>query len=106
MVADKSSSFVPPLTWQQMDDLREITTRIVQPGKGILAADDTNEGMATKLEPLGLKNTAENRRIYKQLLFTTPNLGKHVSAVILFDETFHQVRRLVPRSKLRHRETH
>jgi fructose-bisphosphate aldolase class I len=84
------SAYQPPLTERQQDDLREITSRVFQDGKGVLAADDTNEQMGPKLEQVGLKNTAENRRVYRQLLFTTPNLNKHISAVILYDETFHQ----------------
>ena len=44
-----------------------------------------------RFDSIQLENTEDNRRRYRQLLFTTPNLGEHISGVILYEETFHQV---------------
>ncbi|XP_063628780.1 fructose-bisphosphate aldolase-like [Cydia splendana] len=71
-------------------ELKRTAEAIVAPGKGILAVDETNEGIGKLLAGVGLGNTEDNRRRYRQLLFTTNNLSEHVSAVILFDETVYQ----------------
>ncbi|CAH1641045.1 unnamed protein product [Spodoptera littoralis] len=71
-------------------ELRSTAEAIVAPGKGILAVDETNEGIGKLLAAVGLQNTENNRRRYRQLLFTTENLSEHVSATILFDETVYQ----------------
>jgi fructose-bisphosphate aldolase, class I len=63
---------------------------LVPPGKGILAADESHPSLARRFEPLGIANTEENRRRYRQMLFTTPGLGEYLSGVILFDETIRQ----------------
>jgi fructose-bisphosphate aldolase class I len=69
----------------------EATARaLVPPGKGILAADESHPSIAKRFEALGIENTAENRRVYRQLLFTTPGIGEYISGVILFDETIRQ----------------
>ncbi|XP_047033264.1 fructose-bisphosphate aldolase-like [Helicoverpa zea] len=71
-------------------ELKATAEAIVAPGKGILAVDETNEGIGKLLAAVGLQNTENNRRRYRQLLFTTDNLSEHVSATILFDETVYQ----------------
>ncbi|XP_063388766.1 fructose-bisphosphate aldolase-like [Cydia fagiglandana] len=71
-------------------ELKRTAEAILAPGKGILAVDETNEGIGKLLAGVGLANTEDNRRRYRQLLFTTNNLSEHVSAVILFDETVYQ----------------
>ncbi|KAJ8939860.1 hypothetical protein NQ314_010962 [Rhamnusium bicolor] len=73
------------------DELRKIANAIVAPGKGILAADESKSTMGKRLQDIGLENTDEYRRKYRQLLFTTcPTLGDYVSGVILFHETLYQ----------------
>ncbi|XP_059048239.1 fructose-bisphosphate aldolase-like isoform X2 [Achroia grisella] len=73
------------------DELRKTAEAIVAPGKGILAVDETNEGIGKLLAAVGLQNTENNRRRYRQLLFTADDaLSENVSAVILFDETVYQ----------------
>ncbi|XP_044763066.1 fructose-bisphosphate aldolase-like [Coccinella septempunctata] len=73
------------------DELRKIANAIVSNGKGILAADESVGTMGKRLADIGLENTEENRRKYRQLLFTTDkNLGNHISGVILFHETVYQ----------------
>jgi fructose-bisphosphate aldolase class I len=63
---------------------------LVPPGKGILAADESHPSIARRFEPLGIPNTEETRRRYRQMLFTTPGVAEYVSGVILFDETIRQ----------------
>ncbi|XP_017489746.1 PREDICTED: fructose-bisphosphate aldolase-like [Rhagoletis zephyria] len=72
------------------DELRRIANAIVAPGKGILAADESPGSMDKKFLPHSLPNTEENRRIYRQLLFTTEHLEDHISGVILHNETLYQ----------------
>lgn len=73
------------------DELRKIANAIVAPGKGILAADESVSTMGKRLADIGVENTDENRRKYRQLLFTTcPTIGDFISGVILFHETLYQ----------------
>ncbi|XP_022908588.2 fructose-bisphosphate aldolase isoform X1 [Onthophagus taurus] len=73
------------------DELRRIATAITAPGKGILAADESVGTMGKRLQGIGLENTEENRRKYRQLLFTTDKtIGESISGVILFHETLYQ----------------
>ncbi|XP_076255478.1 fructose-bisphosphate aldolase [Rhynchophorus ferrugineus] len=73
------------------DELRKIANAIVAPGKGILAADESVSTMGKRLADIGVENTEENRRKYRQLLFTTcPTIGDYISGVILFHETLYQ----------------
>jgi fructose-bisphosphate aldolase, class I len=63
---------------------------MVAPGRGILAADESNSTMAKRLEGVGVESTEESRRRFRELLFTTPEVERHISAVILYDETLRQ----------------
>ncbi|KAI5642648.1 fructose-bisphosphate aldolase class-I domain-containing protein [Phthorimaea operculella] len=72
------------------NELKKTAEAIVSPGKGILAVDETSEGIGNLLAKVGLDNTENNRRKYRQLLFTADSLSDHISAVILFDETVYQ----------------
>jgi fructose-bisphosphate aldolase class I len=71
-------------------DLGSVAHALVAPGKGILAADESQPTIAKRFAVLGIENTGENRRRYRQMLFTTPGLADCISGVILFDETFRQ----------------
>lgn len=73
-----------------MTALTQIAAAMVAPGKGILAADESIATMSTRLEKAGVAPTAENRRAYRDMLVTTPQLADTVSGVILCDETFGQ----------------
>ena len=73
-----------------MDAIRETARELVPPGKGILAADESSGTIEKRFDQIGLESTEDNRRAYRQLLFTTPGLGEHISGVILFDETIRQ----------------
>lgn len=73
------------------EELKKIALAIVAPGKGILAADESTATMGKRLQDIGVENNDENRRKYRQLLFTTdPKIGENVSGVILFHETLYQ----------------
>ena len=63
---------------------------ISAPYKGILAADESTPSIAKKFEGVGLISTPELNKKYREMLFTTPDIEKHVSGVILFDETIKQ----------------
>jgi fructose-bisphosphate aldolase class I len=63
---------------------------MVAPGKGILAADESSGTIEKRLSSVGVESTEENRRAYRELLFTTDELGEFISGVILFDETIRQ----------------
>ena len=73
-----------------MDAMHEAARELVAPGKGILAADESSGTIEKRFDQIGLESTEDNRRAYRQLLFTTPGLGEHISGVILFDETIRQ----------------
>lgn len=72
------------------DAMIQTAQAMVAPGKGILAADESNPTMAKRLAGIGLESTEARRRDYREILFTTEGLGDHVSGVILFDETLRQ----------------
>jgi fructose-bisphosphate aldolase, class I len=73
-----------------MDAMQETAHELVAPGKGILAADESSGTIKKRFDQIGVESTEDNRRAYRQLLFTTPGLGDHISGVILFDETIRQ----------------
>lgn len=70
------------------DELATTMEKLLQEGKGILAADESNGTIGKRFEPVGVENTYENRRDYRLLLATTPNLEDYIHGVILFEETF------------------
>lgn len=79
----------PPKALQ--DELKRIANAIVAPGKGILAADESVGTMGKRLTDIGLENSDENRRAYRELLFTTDDkITTNISGVILFHETLYQ----------------
>jgi len=74
-----------------LEQLNEIALRMVAPGKGILAADESTRTIGKRFDGIGLDNTEDNRRDWREMLFrTTPAMTDHVSGVILFDETLRQ----------------
>ncbi|MBI4609650.1 MAG: fructose-bisphosphate aldolase class I [Candidatus Rokubacteria bacterium] len=69
----------------------EATARaLVPPRKGILAADESHPTIGRRFEAVGIPNTDEHRRLYRQMLFTTSGIAEFISGVILFDETIRQ----------------
>ena len=71
-------------------ELQDTLTSLVQSGKGILAADESSPTIAKRFKTVGVESTEENRRAYRTLLLTTPNIGEFISGVILFEETLSQ----------------
>ena len=63
---------------------------MVAPGKGILAADESTGTIKKRFDKIGLESTFESRRAYRELLFTAPDAERHISGVILYDETLRQ----------------
>jgi fructose-bisphosphate aldolase class I len=78
------------LTPTQSKELADIAQRIVAKGKGILAADESTGTIGKRFSSIQLENNEENRRQYRQLLFTSKNLSDNISGVILFEETLYQ----------------
>lgn len=72
------------------NDLAAIANAIVAPGKGILAADESDGTIKKRFDTINVESTEENRRAYRELLFTTAGAESHIGGVILFDETMRQ----------------
>ncbi|KTD53306.1 fructose-bisphosphate aldolase [Legionella santicrucis] len=72
------------------EELSSTMEQILQAGKGILAADESNATIGKRFSSIGIENTEENRRDYRLLLATTPDLENYINGVILFEETFSQ----------------
>ena len=70
--------------------LQEIAKAMVQPGKGILAADESTGTIAKRFDSIGVENTEENRRQYRGALISTTDIGDYISGIILFEETLTQ----------------
>lgn len=63
---------------------------MVAPGRGILAADESTGTIAKRFDGIGVENTEDNRRDYRELMFRASEAMKYVSGVILYDETIWQ----------------
>ena len=61
-----------------------------QAGKGILAADESTSTIGKRLASIGVESTEDNRRRYRELLFTTPGIGAYLHGAILYEETLYQ----------------
>jgi fructose-bisphosphate aldolase class I len=71
-------------------DLVKVAQAMVAEGKGILAIDESTGTCQKRFDSIGVECTEENRRAYRDMLLTTPGLGKHISGAILYDETIRQ----------------
>ena len=71
-------------------DLVATARALVADGRGILAADESTGTIGKRFEAINVASTADSRRAYREVLFTTPGLGEFVSGVILYDETLRQ----------------
>src|SRR6059036_2224109 len=72
------------------EDLESVARKLVASGKGILAADESSGTIEKRLKSINVPSTEENRRAYREVLFTTAGVGEFISGVILFDETIRQ----------------
>src|ERR1700690_818953 len=70
--------------------LIDTANRLVADHKGLLAMDESNPTCNKRFAKLGILQTAEARRAYRELIVTTPGLGESISGAILFDETIRQ----------------
>ena len=73
-----------------MKELDATARALVAPRKGILAADESTGTIQKRLASVQVASTEENRRAYRELLFTTEGVGEFLSGVIMFDETIRQ----------------
>jgi fructose-bisphosphate aldolase class I len=71
-------------------DLIDIARRLVADDKGLLAMDESNPTCNKRFTNLGIPQTVEARRAYRELIVTTPSLGESISGAILYDETIRQ----------------
>ena len=73
-----------------LQDMIGVAESIVAPGKGILAADESDGTIKRRFDSIGVESTCENRRDYREALFRTAGASEFISGVILFDETIRQ----------------
>lgn len=84
-----------------LDELKKVANAIVAAQKGVLAADESSPTIKKRFDSIKVESTEENRRRYREILFTTPEIEKNIGGVILFDETLRQsTRDGVPFAKL------
>jgi fructose-bisphosphate aldolase class I len=74
----------------KLDELNKVATAMVAPGKGILAADESSGTIKKRFDAIGVESTEDNRRDYREMLFRSAEGMKHISGVILYDETIWQ----------------
>ncbi len=67
--------------------LQNTVRELLAPGKGLLAADESLGTITKRFEALGIESSPQNRRAYREMLFSAPDCGSFLSGVILFDET-------------------
>jgi len=73
-----------------MSELNNIVLKILNNGKGILAADESTATMTKRLESVKVKSTAENRLLFRETLFSASGMSEYIGGVILYDETIKQ----------------
>src|ERR1044072_9265258 len=72
-------------------ELNKVAEAMVAPGRGILAADESSGTTKKRFDAIGVENTEDNRRDYRELMFRSNEaMSKHISGVILYDETIRQ----------------
>jgi fructose-bisphosphate aldolase, class I len=71
-------------------ELAATANALVAPGKGILAADESSGTIKKRFDSIEVESTEDNRRAYRELLFTTEGAAEYISGVILYDETLRQ----------------
>jgi fructose-bisphosphate aldolase, class I len=71
-------------------ELNKVALAMTAPGKGILAADESSGTIKKRFDAIGVECTEDNRRDYREMLFRSAEGMKHISGVILYDETIWQ----------------
>ncbi len=72
------------------NELKTIAQSIVADHRGVLAADESTGTIKKRFDSIGVESTEDNRRAYRNLLFTTPGFEEYVGGVIMYDETIRQ----------------
>ena len=73
-----------------LESLEEIAAYIIEDGRGILAADESNPTCGKRFDSIGVESTEDNRRDYREMLFRSEGMKGNIGGVILFDETIRQ----------------
>ena len=73
-----------------MTELNEIAKKIIKPGKGILAADESTGTMTKRLQKVKVESTSKNRLLFRETLFSSEAMKDCIGGVILYDETIRQ----------------
>lgn len=73
-----------------IDQLKSVANAIVAKQKGVLAADESSPTIKTRFDSIKVDSTEENRRRYREILFTADGIERYIGGVILFDETLRQ----------------
>ena len=73
-----------------LEALNKVAKAMVAPGRGILAADESSGTIKKRFDTIGVECTEDNRRDYREMLFRSAEGMKHISGVILYDETIWQ----------------
>ncbi len=74
-----------------MSELNNIALKILENGKGILAADESTGTMTKRLESVKVSSTPENRLLFRETLFSSSSMVNCIGGVILYDETIKQI---------------
>ena len=74
-----------------MSELNNIALKILEKGKGILAADESTGTMTKRLEAVNVPSTPQNRLLFREILFSSSSMKECIGGVILYDETIKQV---------------
>jgi len=74
----------------KLDELNKVAQAMVASGKGILAADESSGTIKKRFDAIGVESTEDTRRDYREMLFRSAEGMKHISGVILYDETIWQ----------------
>jgi fructose-bisphosphate aldolase class I len=74
----------------KLDELNKVAQAMVASGKGILAADESSGTIKKRFDAIGVESTEDMRRDYREMLFRSAEGMKHISGVILYDETIWQ----------------
>src|SRR5579862_321764 len=73
-----------------LNDLKSTISQLAVAGKGLLAADESTPTITKRFQSVGIESSEENRRLYRELLMTTPGFNQFIAGVILFEETLNQ----------------
>ena len=73
-----------------INELKSVATTIVARQKGVLAADESSPTIKKRFDSIKVESTEENRRRYREILFTTEGIERYIGGIILFDETLRQ----------------